>query len=94
MIPNDWKKLKWGELAPSSYTDIPGYCKSSTVDEIRQQGYVLTPGRYVGAAEAEEEDEPFEQMLGRLTSNLEKQFEESHRLEQLIKDNVKRINVP
>jgi type I restriction-modification system DNA methylase subunit len=41
--------------APESYSDIPGFCRSSTLDEIRAHGHVLTPGRYVGAADIEDD---------------------------------------
>jgi type I restriction enzyme M protein len=75
------------------YEDIPGFCKSSTLEEIQEQGYVLTPGRYVGAAELEEDDEPFEQKMARLTQELEAQFEESEKLEEAIRVNLKRVNV-
>ncbi len=73
------------------YQDIPGFCKSATLDEIRAQGYVLTPGRYIGAAELEEDDEPFDEKMMRLTKELEAQFEEGRRLENLIKENLGRI---
>ncbi len=65
----------------TQYADVPGFCKSVRLEEIRQQGYVLTPGRYVGAAEAEDDEEPFEEKMARLTNELEAQFEESNRLE-------------
>jgi type I restriction enzyme M protein len=73
------------------YEDIPGFCKSTKLDEIRAQGYVLTPGRYVGAAEAEEDEEPFEHKMARLISILEKQFIESNDLELNIRDNFKKL---
>ncbi len=75
------------------YADIPGFCKSVTLEEIRAQGYVLTPGRYVGAAEVEEDEEPFEQKLARLTKELEAQFEEGKRLEAQIRANLKRLEL-
>lgn len=75
------------------YRDIPGFCKSATLDEIRAQGYVLTPGRYVGAAETEEDDEPFAEKMARLTQELEAQFEESARLERQIRENLKRLRL-
>jgi type I restriction enzyme M protein len=75
------------------YQDIPGFCKSTTLDEIRVQGYVLTPGRYVGALELEEDDELFEQKLARLTTEIEAQFEESASLEEVIKNNLKSLKI-
>ncbi len=62
--------------------DVAGFCKSATLQEIQAQGYVLTPGRYVGAAELEEDDEPFEQKIARLTKELEEQFIEGGKLEK------------
>jgi type I restriction enzyme M protein len=79
------------ELPLRQYEDIPGFCKSVTLEEIRVQGYVLTPGRYVGAAELEEDDEPFEQKIARLTNELEVQFKESDRLKDVILVNLKRL---
>ncbi|MBI2759302.1 MAG: SAM-dependent DNA methyltransferase [Chloroflexi bacterium] len=76
----------------ADYDDIPGFCKSVTIEEIRAQGYVLTPGRYVGAAELEADDEPFEQKITRLTKELEAQFEDGEKLEKLIRTNLKRID--
>jgi len=73
------------------YQDISGFCKSSTLKEIQEQGYVLTPGRYVGAAELEEDDEPFEQKMARLTKELETQFEESDNLQKTIRKNLKSL---
>ena len=75
----------------SEYKDIPGFCKSVTIEEIRAQGYVLTPGRYVGAAELEEDDEPFEQKMARLAKELEMQFEENDQLEKTIRKNLKSL---
>jgi len=71
------------------YKDIPGFCKSATIDEIREHGFVLTPGRYVGAEEVEDDDEPFEDKMRRLTKELAEQFAESARLESAIKSNLK-----
>jgi type I restriction enzyme M protein len=73
------------------YEDIPGFCKSAPIEEIRQHGYVLTPGRYVGAEAVEEDDEPFEDKMKRLTSKLEEQFAESAKLEKEIRENMKRL---
>ncbi len=77
----------------SGYQDIPGFCKSATIEEIRAQGYVLTPGRYVGAAELEEDDEPFDEKIARLTKELEAQFDESGKLEKTIQKSLKSLNI-
>jgi type I restriction enzyme M protein len=61
------------------------------VDEIAKHGYVLTPGRYVGAAKVEEDGEPLVEKLNRLTATLEAQFAESARLENDIRGNLKRL---
>jgi len=71
------------------YEDIPGFCKSATTDEIETHGYVLTPGRYVGAEELEEDDEPFDEKMQRLVTTLNEQFAESAKLETAIRSNLK-----
>jgi type I restriction enzyme M protein len=78
-----------GEKDAGKYEDMPGYCKSATTDDIAGRGYVLTPGRYVGAEEAEDEGEPFEEKMKRLTAQLEEQFAESVKLEKQIRQNLK-----
>jgi type I restriction enzyme M protein len=78
-----------GEKNAGKYKDIPGFCKSATIEEIRSHGYVLTPGRYVGAEDIEEDDEPFDEKMKRLTARLEEQFAESARLEKMIRENLK-----
>jgi len=78
-----------GEADADAYQDIPGFCRAATIEEIATQNYVLTPGRYVGAEDIEDEDEPFEGKMARLTEKLEEQFAESARLEALIKESLK-----
>lgn len=73
------------------YEDIKGFCKAASLDEIKKQGHILTPGRYVGVEEAEEDDEEFEEKMKRLTSELKKQFKQSDELESAIKKNLKGI---
>jgi type I restriction enzyme M protein len=80
-----------GEKGAGEYGDVPGFCKSAKVEEIREHGYVLTPGRYVGAEEVLDDDEPFEDKMNRLTGELFQQFEESRRLEALIQKNLRVI---
>lgn len=71
------------------YEDIPGFCKSATTAEIAAHGHVLTPGRYVGAEEVEDDGEPFEEKMPRLVAELNAQFAESAKLEQAIKANLR-----
>ena len=72
-----------------TYEDIAGFCKSATTAEIAAHGHVLTPGRYVGAEEVEDDGEPFEEKMPRLVAELQAQFAESAKLEQTIKANLK-----
>ena len=74
-----------------SYENVKGFCYSATLDEIKSNDYVLTPGRYVGVEDNEEDDIPFEEKMSSITSKLSTQFEESHRLEEEIKNNLKAI---
>jgi type I restriction enzyme M protein len=73
------------------YEDIPGFCKSAVLNDIRKHDYVLTPGRYVGAAEQEQDGEPFEDKMARLTAQLNEQFAESTKLEQAIRENLGKL---
>jgi len=76
---------------PSSYSDIPGFCKSATTDEIAAHGYVLTPGRYVGAEEVEDDGELYEEKMARLVAELKVQFAESAKLEKVIQSSLKAL---
>ena len=82
-----------GEKGAGNYEDMPGFCKSATLEEIASHGYVLTPGRYVGAEDVEDDGEPFDEKLKRLTMKLDEQFQESARLEQMIRENLSRLDV-
>ncbi len=82
---HDWLSAEGG------YEDVPGFCKSAALDEIAGHGYVLTPGRYVGAADIEDDGEPFEEKMERLTADLTAQFAESARLEAIIKENLRSL---
>lgn len=75
--------------APAPYYDAPGFCKSAATAEIAAHGYVLTPGRYVGAEEVEDDGEAFEEKMPRLVAELNAQFAESAKLELTIKANLK-----
>lgn len=65
-----------------------GFCAVVKTEDIAKQDYILTPGRYVGIADAEEDDEPFEEKMTRLTAELSGMFERSHELEKQIKKNL------
>jgi type I restriction enzyme M protein len=78
-----------GEKDAGKYADVLGFCKGSTTEEIGGHGYVLTPGRYVGAEQVEDDDEPFDEKMKRLTTQLEEQFGESAKLEAQIRRNLK-----
>src|SRR5690606_21793262 len=80
-----------GDPGAGEYTDVPGFCKSATLDEIRKHGYVLTPGRYVGVEAAEEDDEPFEEKMRRLTRTLREQQEVAGRLDAAIAASLKEL---
>jgi type I restriction enzyme M protein len=76
------------------YADVPGFCKSATLDEIREHDFILTPGRYVGAADVDTSgDEPIDEKIARLTKELFVHFEESARLECVVRDQLGRIDV-
>ena len=74
-----------------NYENLKGFCYSATTEEIQSNDYVLTPGRYVGVEETEDDGIPFEEKMKKITSELSKQFEESHKLEEEIKKNLKAI---
>ncbi len=80
-----------GEKGAGEYADIPGLCKSAKLAEIASHGFVLTPGRYVGAEEIEDDGEPFAEKMALLTAKLEEQFAESARLEKEIRANLSRL---
>ncbi len=79
------------EQGTGEYQDVPGFCKSATTEEINSHGFVLTPGRYVGAEEVEDDDEAFEEKMEHLTKLLEKQFEKSAQLEKVIRNSLVRL---
>ncbi|TQV61513.1 MAG: SAM-dependent DNA methyltransferase [Halothiobacillaceae bacterium] len=77
-----------GEKDAGEYADIPGFCKSATLDDIRKHGHVLTPGRYVGAADVEDDGEPFEEKMARLSCEWRAQQQEAARLDAAIAANL------
>jgi type I restriction enzyme M protein len=73
------------------YEDKPGFCKSATIEEVRDNNYVLMPGRYVGTEEEEDEGVPFEDKMNPLTAMLAEQFAKGAELEKTIRENLKGI---
>ena len=71
--------------------DVKGFCAVATIDDIAKQDYILTPGRYVGIEEQEEDSEPFDEKMKRLTTELSSLFSRSHELEEQIKNNLKEL---
>ncbi len=74
-----------GEKGSGKYSDVAGFCISAQVTDIEAHGHVLTPGRYVGAADVEDDGEPFKEKMARLVAELRDQFDESATLEKSIR---------
>lgn len=68
--------------------EVKGFCAIATTEEIGNQDYILTPGRYVGIEEQEDDGEPFEEKMARLTSELSELFAQSHSLEAEIQQKL------
>jgi type I restriction enzyme M protein len=81
----------WNENFGKVYKNIPGLCYSATIEEIRKNGYVLTPGRYVGVPQPPDDGVPFEEKMKKLTAELEGYFEQGRELEKKIKENLKKL---
>lgn len=73
------------------YQDVPGFCQSASLDDIRAAGYALTPGRYVGVPAAADDAEPLDARIARLTGDLLAALDESARLEQVVREQVERL---
>jgi type I restriction enzyme M protein len=82
-----------GDKGAGEYADVPGFCRAAKVEEVREHGFVLTPGRYVGAEAAEEDDEPFEERMKRLVAQLKEQQAEGARLDREIEQNLARLGL-
>ena len=86
--PDWWDEAKHGEWV---YRDIPGFCKSETIEGIKRHGFVLTPGRYVGAESLEDHGEPFTEKYPRLVAELEESLAEGERLTAVVRQNLDRL---
>ena len=80
-----------GEEDAGDYEDVPGFCKSASLEEVRKHGYVLTPGRYVGAEVQEDDGEPFAEKMQRLTAQWREQQAEGQRLDAAIAANLAKL---
>jgi len=80
-----------GEKDAGDYEDIPGFCMSATLEDVRKHGHVLTPGRYVGAEAQEDDGEPFEEKMQRLVATLREQQAEAAKLDAAIVANLKEL---
>lgn len=75
----------WRGTKEIEYADVDGFCKEATIEEVRENDHILTPGRYVGLAAEEDDSEPFEEKMTRLTTELSEQFAKSKELEEQIR---------
>jgi type I restriction enzyme M protein len=80
-----------GDPEGRPYVDVAGFCKSATLEEIRKHSHVLTPGRYVGAEAQEDDGEPFEEKMKRLSATLREQQAEAARLDAAIAANLQEL---
>lgn len=89
-LKNDIKKIAdtYNAYVAGTLGDVKGFCAVATTEEIAKQDYILTPGRYVGVEEQEDDGEPFEEKMARLTSELSDLFKQSHKLEAEIKEKL------
>lgn len=76
-----------------NYVDIPGFCKAATLDEVEANNFVLTPGRYVGAEDLEDDGIPFEEKVAEITASLSEQFAKSNELQERIRVNLGKIGI-
>ena len=87
-----WRGSASATAKKISYEDVPGFCKSATLAEIKAADYALTPGRYVGAAEVEDDGEPIDEKIARLKTELLVAFDESARLEKVVREQLERLS--
>jgi type I restriction enzyme M protein len=97
LTPDDIAKIAgtyhaWrGDKGAGEHADVPGFCRAAKVDDVKGHGFVLTPGRYVEAEAAEEDDEPFEERMKRLVAQLKEEQTEGRRLGREIEKSLTRL---
>ena len=89
-IADTYHAWRGGEDA-GKYADVPGFCKSASIDEVRKHGHVLTPGLYVGAEAQEDDGEPFDEKMKRLVAELREQQDEGAKLDDAIEANLESL---
>ena len=87
--PAEAGRAKAGKGTKAKYADVAGFCKAAKLDEVRKHGHVLTPGRYVGAEAVEDDGEPFDEKMKRLTKRLRDQMAEAQKLDAAIEANLR-----
>lgn len=93
LTDEDIRKLAdtYNAFADGTLEDVKGFCAVATAEEIARQDYILTPGRYVGIEEQQDDGEPFEEKMTRLTKELSEMFRQSHELEAQIRERLRGI---
>jgi type I restriction enzyme M protein len=84
---HNWRGKEWKD----KYKDIPGFCKSATIQEIRKNNHILTPGRYIDFKEIEEDGETFDEKMKKLTIALSEQIQKAYMIDEQIKINLKKV---
>ena len=92
-IANTYRLWRGRTSAPKDevYEDIAGFCKSASLDDIRDADFAMTPGRYVGFAEAEEDDEPIDEKIARLTGELTAALDDAAYLDKAVREQLGRL---
>jgi type I restriction enzyme M protein len=86
-VYHNWRNID------GNYEDIQGFCKSATIKEVEENNYVLTPGRYVGTEDIEDDGISFEEKVSEISQNLSAHFKESIQLQERIKQNLKKVGI-
>jgi type I restriction enzyme M protein len=92
MIANTLHAWRGEPVAPT-YEDVPGFCASATIEEVAENNYVLTPARYVGTEEEEEDGEPIEEKISRLKGELYKAMDESLKMDAQVRSVLGQLDV-
>ncbi len=88
-----WKGTDSAARKQLTYEDVPGFCKSVTIDDVKAAGYTLTPGRFVGSAGTVDDIELIDEKIARLRRDLLSSFDESAQLEELVRTLMGRLDV-